>query len=988
MFNKFKKNNISDDFALKNNNKLVFNDNFSEDNISDNEYFNNRNIDDNMSLSDRNFNEKKYKNLQDFIEKNKCAYGDKSFTHNWWDNTKNILFKVIDDDYNTFLNIYADELKTKFGKLHVMEKPLDVGPLCLDFDIKLTTNSRCLEMIRINDIILSINKIVKKYYKLNDEENELISYVLVKENPYYDENTKLYSDGFHIQYPNLILDVKDRFFIYEESKNEIVNNGYFDELFKILMIRNLEQENNIKFRITDDDEFIDENGKIVSNNILNKMGIEISKEIFDSSVIKRNCWFLYGSGKKRTSGVYYYKVFHIFDSKLNEYEDIPDKEELSKILAIRNENNVAITPKVNLEKQYENIIKTHLKTQKPNIKNLFIKNTETEDDVEIDEKRNNNQENKNETENLTDPINVTKKLVKLLNKKRAGPYNEWITIGWALYNISSTLLPEFIDFSRQDSKKYQPGCCEKIWEECSRRTDEGGYTIASLYMWAKEDNPNEYIKLIRSNINKLLEQANTKADYDVAMVIKELYKFEYKCTSIKDNIWWQFENHRWRKIDSAYTLGIRLSEDVAKEFALLSATYMQEASVCTGYKADILVKKSTDINKLVLELKKTAYKERIIRESAPLFYDNTLEEKLDDNKYLIGFNNGIYDLRTNLFRNGCPDDYVSLTTGYDYEPNFTDDSHEVKALMKFLISVFPDDELRKYVLCFISSILEGGNTDQKMFFWTGTGSNGKGTITDLINITLGNYFSTLPVSLLTVKRKSSSNATPELADKVGKRILVMNEPEHDDEINAGLMKELTGQDKIMARPLYGKPFYYIPQFVPILPCNHLPKLSKSDGGTNRRIRVIEFSQKFVDEPVKPNEHPKDPELRNKLKTWHKPFIWLLLKTYYPLYKKYGIEKLEPDCVKVSTKKYEKDSNVFYEFKEEFIRQDQNGRLHKDDIARLFKEWHTNNYNERKLPGSKELYKYLEDELGFELRNGKFCGITLKERINDNEIDIF
>ena len=506
-------------------------------------------------------------------------------------------------------------------------------------------------------------------------------------------------------------------------------------------------------------------------------------------------------------------------------------------------------------------------------------------------------------------------------------------------------------------------------------------------MWAKEDNPEEYEKLIRSNVNKLLEEVNPKADYDVAMIIKELYKFEYKCTGIKENIWWQFENHRWKKIDSGYTLGIKLSEDVAKEFALLSASYMRESTVTANYRSDMLVSKASSINKLVLELKKTPYKNKIISECAPLFYDNKFEEKLDDNKYLIGFNNGVYDLRTNCFRNGCPDDYLSLTTGYDYNDKFTDESPEVIALNKFLLSVFPDEDLRKYVLCFIASILEGGNTDQKMFFWTGSGSNGKGTITELINITLGEYFSTLPVSLLTVKRKSSSNATPELADKVGKRVLVMNEPEHDDEINAGLMKELTGQDRIMARPLYGKPFYYIPQFVPILPCNHIPKLSKSDGGTSRRIRVIEFSQKFVDEPVKPNEHPKDPELRNKLKTWHKPFIWLLLTQHYPIYKKYGIEKLEPDCVKLSTIKYEKDSNVYYEFEEEFITIDPNGRLNKDDIVRLFREWHTNNYNERKLPSSKELCRYLEEK-GFELRNSRFYGIVLKDRANQDDIDVF
>jgi P4 family phage/plasmid primase-like protien len=285
-------------------------------------------------------------------------------------------------------------------------------------------------------------------------------------------------------------------------------------------------------------------------------------------------------------------------------------------------------------------------------------------------------------------------------------------------------------------------------------------------------------------------------------------------------------------------------------------------------------------------------------------------------------------------------------------------------------------------MCFIASILEGGNTDQKMFFWTGSGSNGKGTLIDLLDHTLGDYYGTLPVTLLTVKRKGSSSATPELADKKGKRVLIMQEPDQDDELNVGFLKELTGQDKIMARALYGQPCYYIPQFIPILACNKLPKIT-FDGGIDRRTRVVEHTQKFVDEPTKPNEHPKDPELRTKLKTWHKPFMWLLLNTYYPIYKKYGIEKLEPECVKLSTQKYKQDSNVYYEFKEEFITDSSpNDRLSRNAMWGMFKEWHTNNYNDRRLPGTKELYKYFED-CGYERRGNSFCGITFKERVDDN-----
>jgi P4 family phage/plasmid primase-like protien len=991
----------NDKITILDDNELEYNDTYNSDGLvcnsdvddDDDIFIINNNVQNSSKINNKN-STKSNVNLMDFIGKHKCDYGDKTYTHTWWDNAKNILFKVESDEYEEYLDVYNNESKTKYGKLHVMEKPLDVGPLCLDYDVKLSDGIRCFEKINITYVIQSINKIIKKYYNLSDEQEELVCYILIKNKPYYDEKKQLYSDGFHIQYPNLILDVKDRFLIYEESKNEIVEKGYFDELFKVLLKHNLETETNKKYEITDDNDFIDEDGNIISNGTTKRILDEIISELFDSSVIKRNSWFLYGSGKKRSNDVYFYKVMHIFDPEVNEYDEMPDKDELTKILAIRRENVSPIKSRYDLEKKYTFITSKYMKnSKKPDVKSLFKKNSDVDKENNVQENNENNGNNGNNGNNenkgnkdSNDVMSMARKLIKLLNKKRAGPYNEWITVGWALYNISPNLLPEFIQFSKQEGKKYEPGCCEKIWDECSRRMTDGGYTIASLYMWAKEDNPEEYIKLIRANVNKLLEEANTKTDYDVAKVIKEMYKYEFKCTAITGNIWWQFENHRWKKIDNAYTLGIKLSEEVAREFAELSASYMKESILSSGHKADILVKKSSDINKLILDLKRTPFKDKIIRESAPLFYDSKFEEKLDENSYLIGFDNGVYDLRTGLFRNGCPDDYLSFTTSYDYESNYNPNSPDIVAIEKFLCSIHPDDDLRKYVLCFVASLLEGGNSDQKFFFWTGSGSNGKGTLVELIDNTLGDYYGTLPVSLLTVKRKGSSSATPEMADKKGKRVLVMQEPEHDDEINVGHMKELTGQDKIMARALYSQPVYYIPQFVPILPCNTLPKISSGayDGGVRRRIRVVEFSQKFVDEPTKPNEHPKDPQLRNQLKTWHKPFMWLLLNTYYPLYKKYGIEKLEPECVKLSTQKYEKDSNAYYEFKEEFIRDDQNERLARDDIWRLFKEWYTNNYNDRKLPASKELYKYFED-CGYEKRGSRFCGIAFKERIDDNNV---
>ena len=100
----------------------------------------------------------------------------------------------------------------------------------------------------------------------------------------------------------------------------------------------------------------------------------------------------------------------------------------------------------------------------------------------------------------------------------------------------------------------------------------------------------------------------------------------------------------------------------------------------------------------------------------------------------------------------------------------------------------PVDDDYKYLNCYIASLLQGGNAEQIILFWTGSGANGKGTLTKLLMKTLGNYACTVDVTLLTQKRCNSSSAKPELADKKGKRWLQMQEPDGDDKLQLGYLK--------------------------------------------------------------------------------------------------------------------------------------------------------------------------------------------------------
>ena len=909
---------------------------------------------------------KKSISLTKFINNHKTKHGEQ-FTHTWFDNNNNFTFNIDDDEYHKFIELYKNECIKEYGKLHILEKPKDIGPLLFDFDFKQKVSKRILNKNQMIKIIEIINSVIKKYFKIKQNKKYLYdAYILLKKEPFYNENKKCYVDGFHIHYPDLILNVVDRFLIFDESKKEIINSDVFENIYDNLV----------------------ESNKEVANDL-----------IFDSTIIKRNSWFMYGSGKKIDNHVNLYELHYKVDFDINELtiDYFDNIEKIIDLLSIRFNKEKEIKYKNDISDKLEEISHKYIKkiSNKFDVKKLFIKKNNDENEYN-DEELEHNTNNKiqklitKDNNKQSDDVEISKKLIKLLSKKRAGPWNDWIIVGWALFNISPTLLPEFIEFSKLDENKYKDGCCEKVWEDCSRyainNTNTNGYTIASLYRWAKEDNPKGLNLIIREKINSLLEEGDIKTDFDVACIMKEIYKYDYVCTSITKNIWWQFNNHRWNCIEQAHTLSYKMSTEVSNEFKIIAIAYASQSLNETGQKQDLLVRKSSDIMKLSQDVKKKAVKDKILSQCCLLFYDDKFTEKLDQNNYLIGFNNGIYDLSNNIFRKGYPDDYVSKTVDYNYNNKLTFNDPMIKDIEKFFKSIHPEEDMKLYILCYCASLLEGGNKDQKFMIWTGSGSNSKGTLIELLDHTLGNYFGTLPPTLLTQKRKGSSNASPELADKFGTRVLTLQEPEEDDKINVGFMKELTGQDKIMARPLYANPFYYVPQFKILLACNKLPSVPSDDGGTWRRIRVIDFSQTFVDNPTLPNQQKKDPELREKLKTWNVGLIWLLINKYYPIYKEKKLDTIEPLRVKLSTDKYKKDSNIYIEFFNDHLENDKSKEsLPKDLVWGLFKEWHSNAYNGSKAPPQKKLIEFFESN-NYKIKGNVVYGIKIKDHDVNNDMD--
>jgi P4 family phage/plasmid primase-like protien len=335
----------------------------------------------------------------------------------------------------------------------------------------------------------------------------------------------------------------------------------------------------------------------------------------------------------------------------------------------------------------------------------------------------------------------------------------------------------------------------------------------------------------------------------------------------------------------------------------------------------------TNCSKVIIKLKDSGYKDKIMKECKEYFYDNKFCDKLDDQKHLIGFENGVYDLNKGVFRGGLPSDFVSLSTQLNLPvhksmvPIGIDDILEVvkeienyeelnDGLNDFMEKVFPNPDVREYTMRFLSSCLSGEVREEKFYFWTGSGGNGKSKLVDMIELALGDYSRSMDVGYLTTKKGSSSSASPELESIKHARFVWMSEPERSDTIYVGKLKLMSGGDKMTTRGLYKETTQFKPQFKIILMCNELPKLGGNDGGIWRRIEVVEYISKFTDDPrpspANPHQYKADEQLTKKLELWNVLFVVKLLDKY----RKYNKEgTMPPKEVRDKTKAYRTSNDI-------------------------------------------------------------------------------
>jgi P4 family phage/plasmid primase-like protien len=851
--------------------------------------------------------------LDNFLRKHKRK-GDESYTHTALPNLPESFagsYVIPPEKYDEFLKLYHDSVFINGNNAYLTERHLDFCSLLIDLDFRFPFP---LEK-RVYDSDF-IEKFLKIYMKHVSEIVDCVDteiFVLEKSEPKPNPDKKIVKDGIHIMIPGIVTIPKIQYVL--------------------------------RYRVIQDPETKALMDTIKPTNDL--------QDIIDLCVIERNNWQMYGSMKPKNEP---YLVKHIFnfnssDCSLDELEieDNYNSFELLTKLSLRNIepnqiNEIKEDAYEGLDRDYElmggnyKMTKTRLKKSSKSNKKAK-KNT-----IQL----NNFEENTNEQE--TKELEKISKLVNILNPERAENYNTWIQLGWCLHNVDYRLLSAWVDFS-QKSPKYEDGVCEVEWENM----DSSGLGLGTLYMWCKQDNPVLYKALTSNDLNNLIIRSLTGSHNDIAKVMHNMFRDEFIYGTSKT--WYQFKNHRWVNIGDGIPLRQKISNQLLNEYLRFSTKLTNETQSLDfdDPQRHIKIDQSEKLGKVMAKLKTNSFKKSLIDECIEMFYNDEFEELLDTRVNLIGFENGVYDLDNELFREGIPDDYITFSTGINYE-EFEYDDEAIIQINTFLQQILQKKDQREYVLTFLASCLDGRIIDEKFPIWTGTGGNGKSKLLELYCKSFGDYTGVLPISMITQKRARSEACDPNLVQAKGKRFCYFQEPDDGDKINVGLMKELTGGDKVKARGLYSKPIEFKPQFKLCLACNELPEMGNGlDQGVWRRTRVVDFASKFRDnpDPRDPNQFKIDHHLSEKFDNWMEPFMYMLLQ-YYKIYKIQGLK--EPESVKLSTQNYQNDSDIFSQFFTEKIEIVDGSIIHIDIAHSKFKDWFNISIGQGKIPSRKEFKK--------------------------------
>jgi putative DNA primase/helicase len=305
---------------------------------------------------------------------------------------------------------------------------------------------------------------------------------------------------------------------------------------------------------------------------------------------------------------------------------------------------------------------------------------------------------------------------------------------------------------------------------------------------------------------------------------------------------------------------------------------------------------------------------------------NTTSDLLDANPWLLNVKNGTIDVKAGEFREHRQDDFITKITNVEYDPKA--DCPLWKQFIREIMDYKSD--VINFVQTAVGWAMTGDISEQTMFILFGTGANGKSTFLNTIMYLLGDYAIATPTE--SFMRKNGDQNTNDIARLRGARFVTTTEAEQGQRLSEPIIKQITGNDRMTARFLYGEFFNFVPTFKIFMATNHKPVIKGTDHGIWRRIKLIPFTTRIEDDK-------QDKKLEEKLRAEASGILnWLLEGTA-----RWHREKLRaPAAVLNATEDYRGEMDIIGNFVKECCIQQPGVSIRVRELFKAYQEWCTQN----------------------------------------------
>jgi P4 family phage/plasmid primase-like protien len=445
------------------------------------------------------------------------------------------------------------------------------------------------------------------------------------------------------------------------------------------------------------------------------------------------------------------------------------------------------------------------------------------------------------------------------------------------------------------------------------------------------------------------------SEANVTALMYENYVGKYVCVNDgRSNSVWMFDETRWVEISSA---------EIWQEMSTSFIDFLREFGLSGD---DEWKSVGGDV---VRYMSSVSSRERIQRDLIYRLTNNAFQSKLNSKVHLIGMENGVYDLKKGKLRTPLPMDYVSMSTGINYLEE--DDEILRDELDEILCTIFPNKKVRRFFIQSCASLLEGRNKEKYVYVWWGRGNNAKSMMESLLATVLGDYSTVAATSLVTGKRGNADNASPQLSALEGKLAVFLQEPNPNETIKIGMIKELSGNDAITTRALFKANRTFIPKFKLIIVCNTAIEIPNIDVAFTNRLIVIPFESTFRTKEdyrrrkkkgtLTKYDHLMDSTVARKVGKYAQVFFRMLVEEFEEM----GDEPLYvPKRVRKATDEYIQANN----FSLRFVREcciDEDGEINVKSLHSELKRWMNEHHGGKKVPNI-DIFREEVANLGYDI----------------------